>query len=212
MFQRKIYNNGEYTLNYLIDYPDGFNEHERYPIIFFFHGMGSVRKGMDFLEKNCPVRRERIPNELPFIIIVPSCDDYMWYENTHNVITFIKECIEWDFVDSDSVYLSGASMGGYFSWTLATLHPEFFAAAIICCGAGPYFAAGRIKFPVTVVAGALDEIVLPRESELMTQKINDAGGNARLIVYNDRGHNVWTPTFSKPDIYYWLIQNKKAKS
>jgi hypothetical protein len=45
----------------------------------------------------------------------------------------------------------------------------------------------------------------------MAQKINDAGGNARLIVYDDRGHNVWTPIFSKSDIYYWLIENKKAK-
>ncbi len=209
MFKRNVFKKGEYSLNYLIDYPENFSEDNRYPIIFFFHGMGSTRKGMDFLEKNCPLRRERIPKELPFIIVVPSCDDYMWFENTQNVIAFMRECISWDFVDSARVYLSGASMGGYFSFTLAALHPELFAAAVICCGAGPYFAAGRIKFPVTVVAGALDDIVLPRESEIMVEKINAAGGNARLIMHDTRGHNVWTPTFSNSEIYRWLYENRR---
>ena len=189
-------------------YPDDFKEGEKYPILFFFHGMGSTRRGMDFLETNCPLRRERIPSDLPFILVVPSCDDFMWFENTQNVIGFLKECIDWDFVDQTSVYLSGASMGGYFSWTLSVLHPELFAAAVICCGGGPYWAAHRIKFPVIAVHGVEDNIVLPRESEIMVEKINEHGGNATLVLKQGRAHNVWTETFKNSDTYRWLIKHK----
>lgn len=211
MFIKKQYIKDNYSLNYIIDFPDNFSEKQEYPIIFFFHGMGSARRGIDFLQQNCPVRREHIPVDTPFIIVAPSCDDYMWFENTQNVIYFLKECISWPFVDKNSVYLTGASMGGYFSWTLSALHPEMFSAAVICCGAGPYFAAGRIKFPVKVVAGALDTTVLPRESELMAEKINAAGGNAQLIIYEDLGHNVWARIFGDAETYKWLIDNKKSK-
>lgn len=211
MFVKKIYSKESYTLNYIIDYPESFSEEGKYPVIFFFHGMGSARRGIDFLLQNCPVRREHIPMETPFIIIAPSCDDYMWFENTQNVIGFIRECLNWEFVDKSSIYLTGASMGGYFSWTLSALHPEFFAAAVICCGAGPYFAANRIKFPVKVVAGALDTTVLPRESELMAERINATGGKAQFILYEDLGHNVWARIFGDQETYKWLIKNKKSK-
>ena len=52
MFIKKVYAKDDYKLNFLIDYPENFSESEKYPIIFFFHGMGSARKGIDFLEKN----------------------------------------------------------------------------------------------------------------------------------------------------------------
>ena len=211
MFIKKVYSKADYKLNYLIDYPENFSYDEKYPIIFFFHGMGSARRGIYFLEKNCPVRREHIPKDMPFIIVAPSCDDYMWFENTQNVICFLRECMEWSFVDKERVYLTGASMGGYFSWTISALHPEFFAAAVICCGAGPYFAANRIKFPVKVVAGALDTTVLPRESELMAERINAAGGSAEFILYEDLGHNVWARIYGDKETYKWMLTNKKAK-
>ena len=174
--------------------------------------MGSARRGIEFLEKNCPIRREHIPQELPFIVVAPSCDDYMWFENMTKVISLVKECIEWDFVDSNRIYLTGASMGGYFSWTLSALHPELFAAAVICCGAGPYFAANRIKFPVRVIAGGKDETVLPRESEIMAERINAAGGSAELFLYEELGHNVWATVFGNTETYEWLISNKKSQT
>ena len=91
MFQQAVYTNGDYTLEYNIDYPKNFNPQKTYPVIFYFHGMGMVKKGVETVAANAPLKRERIPEDMPFIIIAPSCNDYMWFENMNNVIKFVED-------------------------------------------------------------------------------------------------------------------------
>lgn len=209
MFEQAIYKNGDYILKYNIDYPQGFSPSNKYPVIFYFHGMGMVKKGVEALAKNTPLRRERIPEELPFIIIAPSCEDYMWFENMNNIIKFVEDMSALQYIDKSRIYLTGASMGGYTCWMLSILRPNLFAAAVICCGGGTYWSAHRIKFPVIAVHGLEDTTVLPRESEIMVEKINQHGGNAQMISHEKLGHNVWQITFNDRNIYKWLYEQKK---
>lgn len=209
MFEQATYTNGEYTLEYNIDYPKDFSPDKAYPVIFYFHGMGMVRKGVEALAQNAAVRRERIPEDIPFIIVAPSCQDFMWFENMNNVISFVEDIISLDYVDKTKVYLTGASMGGYTCWMLSVLRPKLFAAAVICCGGGTYWSAYRIKFPVIAYHGTEDNVVLPRESEIMVQKINEHGGNARLVLCEGVDHSVWNVAFTDKEVYKWLYSQKK---
>lgn len=204
MFTKEKYSNGTYELNYAVDYPKNFDENKKYPVLFYFHGMGMVRQGIDFVIRECPARQEYIPDDLDFIIVAPSCDDYMWFENFNNLVSFIKYIEDKSYVNKSKCYLSGTSMGGYTCWLLAVLHSELFTAAVICCGGGLYWAANNIKIPVIAIHGDMDEDVLPRESEIMVQRINEWGGNAKLIIKKGYDHNVWDSTFSDPDIYRWM--------
>ena len=209
MFEKKVFKRDDYVLNYVVDYPDNFDIHKSYPVIFYFHGMFMVRKGIECVIKVCPVRRERIPKELDFIIVAPSCDDYMWFENFKNLIHFIEYVESKPYVDENRCSITGSSMGGYTCWLLAVLHPELFCGAVICCGGGMYWAGGRVSIPVIAVHGDADSTVLCRESEIMVEKVNKSGGNAKLVIKKGYEHDVWTSTYSDPKTYEWLFMNKR---
>ena len=115
-------------------------------------------------------------------------------------------------VDPDRVYLTGLSMGGYGTWALAAAHPEKFAAAVPICGGGDPDTAPRLKdIPLWVFHGAKDSTVLPRESKRMVEAVKKAGGDVKLTIYLDAGHDSWTATYDNPDLYKWLLDHKRAK-
>lgn len=211
MYKREVYTKHDYKLNYAIDYPRDFSEDKKYPVLFYFHGMGQVPGNIDTVLDACPIKREVVTDDMPFIFVVPSCgEDYTWFQNFNYVIDFMKDIIAREYVDDDRVYLSGISMGGYTAWTMAFVHPELFAAAIICAGGGLYAGVrDRVKFPIRAVHGTADTTVLFRESEMMADRINRAGGHVELIPMEGYDHNVWDDTFSKIETYEWLLKHKR---
>ncbi len=209
MFIEELFQNDGQKLSYLIDYPKNFCKNAKYPIVFDFHGMGQVGGGIDGLKDGISVRREYMTDDMPLIIVAPYCEEYTWMGCLALVNKFLDCFISKEFVDSNRVYITGSSMGGYTCWALGVMYPEKFAAAVICCGAGMYFAADRIKFPVWAFHGKDDPVVLSRESEIMVEKINECGGNAKLTLLEGWGHNVWEAAFYTPEVYEWLLTNKK---
>lgn len=204
MFTKRVYSANDYVLNYVVDYPRNFDTNKKYPVILYLHGMGMVRMGVDYVIQKCPVRRERMPEDMDFIIVAPSCDDYMWFENFNHLVRFIKYIEDKPYVDAKRLSLTGSSMGGYTGWLLLVLHSELFYKAVICCGGSLYWAGGNVKTPVIAVHGDEDGVVLCRESEIMVRSINESGGNAKLIIKKGFGHDVWTDTFTDEEIYRWL--------
>ncbi|NVM57487.1 MAG: prolyl oligopeptidase family serine peptidase, partial [Desulfobacterales bacterium] len=104
--------------------------------------------------------------------------------------------------------LTGLSMGGYGTWSLALAQPERFAAVVPICGSGKPYLACRLKdLPVWAFHGALDKLVPPKESEKMVAAIKRCGGSPRLTIYPDAGHDSWTRTYDNPELYEWLLSN-----
>ena len=110
------------------------------------------------------------------------------------------------------INLMGASMGGYTTWQLAMALPELFAAIVPICGGGMYWNAPRLKdVPVWAFHGDSDPVVLPRESEQMVFRVKQCLGNAKLTIYENTEHDAWTPTFNNPEVFKWLLSNKKEQ-
>ena len=122
----------------------------------------------------------------------------------------IEYVVNKPYVDENRCSITGSSMGGYTCWLLLVLRSEMFSGAVICCGGGAYWVAENIKIPVIAVHGDIDNIVLCRESDIMVKKINECGGNAKLIIKEGYGHNVWTDTYSNAETYKWLFSNKRT--
>jgi len=112
--------------------------------------------------------------------------------------------------DLKRVYLTGVSMGGEGVWSLAAAHPEKFAAIVPVCGGGDPKTASRIKdIPCWCFHGDADKMVPVRVSRMMVRALSDAGGRPQYQEYSGAGHNCWDQVYSDPELYEWLVRQKR---
>ena len=200
------------NLKYIIRFPDGYKNGDRFPVIIFLHGAGSRGNDINILKNNPYFNIINKHLEFPFITVAPQCSQNTWFDMFEQLKRFVFKIYDENFTDKNKIYLMGASMGGYGTWQLAMSLPELFAAIVPICGGGMYWNAARIKIPVWAFHGAKDPTVLCRESEIMVEKVNLRGGNARLTVYPENKHDAWTDTYSNPEVYAWLLSHRRAGS
>ena len=86
---KQFTNNGN-TIEYLIDYPEGYDSNKTYPVIIYLHGYGFVKADMEHLKEHCPIRRERIPSKMPFVIIAPLCKEHCWLFKFETMCAFFE--------------------------------------------------------------------------------------------------------------------------
>ena len=60
--------------------------------------------------------------------------------------------------------------------------------------------------------GGKDRVVPLSASQGMVDAMKAAGGNPKLTVYPDAGHDSWTSTYRDPQFYRWLLEQKKDKT
>jgi len=93
---------------------------------------------------------------------------------------------------------------------MAISYPKLFAAiAPICGGGSPYMVHRILKLPVWVFHGAKDTIVPLYESQRMVEALRAQGSNAKITVYPDAAHDVWTQTYETPELYEWLLSHRR---
>lgn len=219
-----VYNDlsGEHTMEffetngirYVIRYPSGFDTAKSYPTLLFLHGAGS--RGTDFhglVDDNIFFDALAKRPDFPFVVAAPLCTENTWFDMMERLIALTRHVAALDFVDADRLYLMGTSMGGYAAWQLAMSVPDAFAALVPICGGGMYWNASRLKnTPVWAFHGAIDPVVSVEESVKMVEKINAKGGNARLTIYPETGHNAWEPTYENDEVYAFLLSHKKGSA
>ena len=68
-----------------------------------------------------------------------------------------------------------------------------------------------MNIPISAFHGGKDPVVFPEESQKMVDAVNQRGGNARLTVYPENGHDAWTDTYSNPELYRWFLSHEKSE-
>ena len=122
----------------------------------------------------------------------------------------LDEIVEKYKIDKDRIYVTGLSMGGFGTWSLAAYSPKRFAAIVPVCGGGePIMARILPHVPAWVFHGAKDPVVPIARSEAMVDALRQAGGNVKFTVYPNAGHDAWTETYADPKLYDWLLEQKR---
>ncbi|MBQ8610841.1 MAG: prolyl oligopeptidase family serine peptidase [Oscillospiraceae bacterium] len=143
--------------------------------------------------------------------VAPQCSADTWFDLWEHLEALAEEIVRLPYADTERIYLMGSSMGGYGTWQLAMSMPTLFAAIVPICGGGMYWNAGRlVNVPVWAFHGGKDPTVYVEESKKMVDAVNRAGGNAKLTVYPENGHDAWSDTYSNEEVFRWLLQQKKA--
>ncbi|MBO5453264.1 MAG: prolyl oligopeptidase family serine peptidase [Clostridia bacterium] len=196
-------------LNYLIRFPENYQSGEKYPVLIYLHGAGTRECDISEITNGGAYKYAESDKEFPFILAAPHCTENSWLDLFETLEEWVKMITSQDFCDKERVYLTGASMGGYATWSLAMSMPEYFAAIVPVCGGGMAWNTYRLRnVPVWAFHGAKDPIVLCSESEEMVRRTNKNGGNARLTVYPENEHDAWTDTYSNPEVYKWFLTYK----
>ena len=197
-------------IKYIVCFPDNFDASKKYPLLIKFHGAGG--RGNDIaplLQESAFLKQREKFDTFPFMTIMPLCHENTWFDMWEQLKEFIYYTTKMENIDNERIYLMGASMGGYATWAMAMSTPELFAAIVPICGGGMYWNALRlVNVPIWAFHGAKDDVVLPRESEIMVERVNNFGGNAKLTIYPENDHNAWDDTFSNKEVYDWLLLHK----
>ena len=201
------------SIDYLLYIPEGYDQDspKQWPLMLFLHGAGERGSDLNKVKVHGPPKVVESRN-LPFIIVSPQCPTGQWWPAKVEVLKGLIDEIEENYnVDSQRVYLTGLSMGGFGTWTMACTYPDIFAAIAPICGGGQPYIADRLKdVPVWAFHGAKDNVVPMRRSQEMVDAVNRAGGHAKLTIYPNAGHDAWTETYNNPELYKWFLSHKKG--
>ena len=197
------------TMKYLIYLPKDYNQKAAWPLMLFLHGSGERGDDLDLVKKHGPPKLIEAGKQFPFIVVSPQCPKGKSWE-PYELTALLDEIGEKYKVDQDRIYVTGLSMGGFGTWSLASHSPNRFAAIVPICGGGDPSRIKRIvHIPVWVFHGAKDPAVPLEMAQKMVDAVKKNGGNPKFTIYPEAGHDSWTAAYNTPELYEWLLQQKR---
>jgi predicted peptidase len=210
------------TLDYLLFLPKGYDAKamKRWPMILFLHGAGERGTDVWKVATHGPPKNVAMHPDFPFIVISPQCPErQVWSKDA--LLALLDDITATYAVDTNRIYLTGLSMGGYGTWDLGLAHPEKFAAIVPICGGGQILSillANHDKgsalntLGVWAFHGGKDPVVPLEESQRMVEALKKVGvADVKLTVYPEAGHDSWTEAYNNPELYEWLLKHERVK-
>jgi len=202
------------TVSYMQYFPKDYDKKDKWPLLLFLHGAGERGTNLNQVKVHGPPKLAAEGKLDEFIVVSPQCpsNDY-W--NRHgqitNLIALLDHMEEKYKVDSDRIYVTGLSMGGFGTWQLATTLSDRIAAAVPICGGSNWansFVLAQTQMPIWAFHGDADSVVPVELTTDMIDQIQKIGGNAKVTIYPGVGHDSWTETYNNPELYKWLLSHK----
>ncbi len=167
---------------------------------------------------------EGIPERTPFSTTVGSMvgeeselADYTtlpngWERVEQDLIGMIDHVLNNYRADSNRVYLTGLSYGGFGTWHLASSYPQRFAAIAPVVGWGHPELMAPIadhQIPVWAFAGGRDPVVQVKHFYPGLNRLEALGhNNVRFTNHEDLGHDTWKRVYRGDDLYNWFLTHQ----
>jgi len=202
------------TSRYLLSLPADYTKQpkKKWPVLLFLHGAGERGDNLALVKVHGPPKLIAQGQQFPFIVVAPQCPANGWWRP--DVLATLLDEIERRYrVDRRRIYVTGISMGGFGTWALALEYPQRFAAIAPICGGGHWWAVAGIKHvPAWVFHGKKDSVVPCARSEEMVAALRKCGGNVKFTVYPKADHDSWTVTYENPELFRWLLRQRKKSA
>ncbi|MBX9583482.1 MAG: dienelactone hydrolase family protein [Gemmataceae bacterium] len=221
-FVKKTFKNADGTESpYVVFVPHDYDGTKAVPVILFLHGAGETKGGKKMpAEVGIGTAIRKAEKTFPAIVVIPQSEKRTWMADSDDgkrALAILGEVQKAYKTDPDRVYLTGLSMGGFGTWSLAAAHPDKWAAIVPICGGvfrgGPDAAkttAEKIKgIPAWVFHGDQDKAVKVDLSRQMVDALKTAGGTPKYTEYKGVDHNSWDPAYAEKELWTWLFAQKK---
>jgi predicted peptidase len=198
---------------YMLFVPHDYKGDQPYPLILFLHGLGeSGTDGEKQARVGLGAAIRKHEKTFGFITVFPQSQQRNWRANSDDgqrALHILDAVMKEYKVDPARVYLTGLSMGGYGTWSLAAKYPDRWAAIVPICGGGDPKQAATIKhIPCWCFHGGADKTVPPAKSRDMIDALKAAGANPKYTEYPDVGHNSWDRAYGTAELYTWLLMQR----
>lgn len=211
------------NLPYRLYIPENYSASKKYPVFFWLHGAGE--RGSDnytqiqYLSKAFKAAGDLLSGA---IIIAPQCPSYGWWNIDEEgyetgwlgAAMHLLDKIRSEYsCDSDRIYVSGLSMGGYATWQVLERYGDLFAAGTPICGWGNTYAGAQLaKIPIWIYHGDSDQTVSYNASVEMYNAIKNAGGNmVHFTTLYGIDHNAWDYALADRKLFCWMFAQSKPK-
>ena len=198
---------------YTVFVPTGYDGTKAVPAVLFLHGSGE--RGDDGIKGGQIGLGAAIlahPERFPAIAVLPQASK-TWAADSDDAkaaLAALDDVLANYKVDRQRIALTGLSMGGAGTWSVASAHPEKFSAIVPICGRGKPEAVEAIKgLPTWIVVGDEDGVSTVQNARSMAQALRDAGVNPRQTEYRAVGHNSWDRAYNDPNLIDWMISQAR---
>lgn len=225
--------------DYLLYLPKTYGRTDKsWPMLLFLHGYrDSGSNDADEIRKGWRSPASIVENEeemlslfgeegFPFILVSPYCRPGRWWWNQY-LDQVMDEVLTIYSVDRQRVYVTGFSMGGFGSWSYASVHSDLFAAVVPICGASdasrmssglkmtPPAALEKLVDTPIWAFHAKDDPTVPFSSDEKTvNELRAMGGEVKFTALSGGGHGIWGDIYMKKnyDIYTWMLSHLKLRT
>ena len=190
------------------------------PVVVFLHGYGQCGVDNSFtINEMSNIQRylDGAGGPSGYKLLVPQCpNDVKWAEFSMNsttctfqdkpsaalqaVFDLLDAYAAMSDVDADRIYVTGLSMGGHGTWDAICRRPDFFAAAMPCCGGGdPACAADIAHVPVLAVHNRGDPTIPVEQTEGIVTALRALGSDVIFEKLENNSHDAWTTCYATED-------------
>ncbi|HEX8710054.1 MAG TPA: prolyl oligopeptidase family serine peptidase [Pyrinomonadaceae bacterium] len=244
---------GDGQRGYRVYIPENFDPKKKYPVILYLHGSkhwGEDNEGQlegpglpAMMRPGGRVETKLDPKLLSsFIGVFPQTrDETPWSgEMVEYAVKALDQTVAEFKADSQRLYVTGFSLGGYGSWYVAAKYPGKFAAIVPIGGnikiperfpraylekfippdmlalydaKDPHAAFIKLvgKTPVWIFHGESDEQVAVSDARRTAEALKAAGVQVRYTEYKGAGHFIFDRAYTEPGFWTWLMAQRLGK-
>ena len=147
---------------------------------------------------------EIFPDQLPLF-------DDGWNRFEEDLLVILEKTQNELRIDSNKIYLTGLSYGGFGTWYLGSKYPDKFAAiAPVVAWGHPQLIPqiAQHNLPIWVFAGGKD-LTVEKKFFYKGLAMLESLGHTKMqfTIHEDLGHDAWKRVYSGDDLYEWFLSH-----
>lgn len=195
---------------FILSKPKGYVKGQSMPLIVFLHGKSLSGDSLEKLKAYGTISAIMKGKQIPALVIAPQTPEGEGWvpAKIMRLINYVKRIAS---VDTNRMYVTGMSMGGYGTFRFVAAYPQIVAAAAPMAGGGDLHGAKNLStVPLWVMHGKKDVDVPFIQSSKMVKAIVQCDSTKCIFTpFPKLGHEEFTQMFEKDELYEWLFAHKR---
>lgn len=187
------------------------NSKDKKPLLIFLHGSGENGSDVEKVKIHGPFKYLKNHN-IDAYVLAPQCPEGQQW-NPDILYELILKIQKENNIDTNRIYLTGLSSGGWGTYSLALQHPEMFAAVLPVSAFVDIIQLEEIckmeTIPTRIYHGLLDDVVPVDNDITIYKELKKCNKDVELTLFNDAGHDCWTQVYDNPETYAWMLKQIK---